>query len=340
MASTAGIFGVSGPILTPEERAFFRELQPWGFIVFARNVEAPDQLRRLTTDLRESVGRNAPILVDQEGGRVQRLRAPHWREWEPVQALFDRDPAQAEAALGLRYRLIAAELRDVGLDVNCVPLLDLPVEGADPVIGARALGTEPSTVARRGRIVAEACLQGGVLPIIKHVPGHGRADCDTHHALPRVTAPVEQLWATDFAPFQELSDHVLGMTAHIVYEALDEERCATVSRVVIEMIRRDIGFDGLLMTDDISMEALSGPVGQRAYDALQAGCDMILHCNGVMDEMTEIAAQLPVLAGRARARAERAEAARRRPDLFDAAEGWARYSALTAAPPYAEVSNG
>lgn len=332
---TAAIYGLSGPDLAPQEAAFFRDADPWAFILFARNVSDPAQLDRLTGRLREVAGRDAPILIDQEGGRVQRLRPPHWRQWQDVLHLFgsvsDASVGEARAleAVRLRYRIIADELRAVGIDVNCAPVLDVPAPGGHEIIGARALGHTADQVARRGRAVCEGLLAGGVLPVVKHVPGHGRAPADSHLSLPRVSASREDLARVDFAPFRALADQALGMTAHVVYEAIDPQRCATLSPEVIAMIRREIGFDGLLMTDDLSMRALSGPMGDRARDALSAGCDIVLHCNGDLAEMEAIAASVPALSGRAADRAATAEAARHAPDAENIAAADARYRALT-----------
>ncbi|HET7409833.1 MAG TPA: glycoside hydrolase family 3 protein [Paracoccaceae bacterium] len=332
--ASAAIFGLSGPDPTPQEAAFFRDADPWGFILFARNVEDPGQLTRLTARLRETVGRNAPVLIDQEGGRVQRLGPPHWRPWRDVLHLFDgadggADEARALEAVRLRYRIIADELRAVGIDVNCAPVLDVPAPGGHEIIGARALGRTAAEVARRGRAVCEGLLAGGVLPVIKHLPGHGRAPADSHLSLPRVAATRDELDRVDFAPFRALADQMVGMTAHVVYDALDPERCATLSPAAVEAVRRDIGFDGLLMTDDLSMRALSGPMAERARAALTAGCDIVLHCNGDMAEMQAVAGAVPTLSGRAAARAARAEAARRPPDRADITAAVARYQDLT-----------
>jgi beta-N-acetylhexosaminidase len=330
-APTAAIYGVSGPELTSHERSFLREADPWGFILFARNVETPGQVATLVAALRDAVGREAPVLIDQEGGRVARLRPPHWRDWCPVAEIFapGRDEGSAREALFLRYRIIAAELRALGIDVDCMPLLDLPVPGSHDVIGARALGSDPVLVAERARIVCDALLAGGVLPVIKHLPGHGRAMVDSHEALPRVDTPLDELRATDFAAFRPVSDQVLGMTAHIVYDALDPERCATLSPACIAEIRDLIGFDGCLMTDDLSMHALKGPFATRVAEALGAGCDLVLHCNGDMAEMEEIAGAAPRLSGRALERADRALAARQAPAPFDPDAAHERYLALT-----------
>ncbi|MEM7178650.1 MAG: beta-N-acetylhexosaminidase [Pseudomonadota bacterium] len=331
MADAAAILGLGGPGLTAEERAFFADLAPWGFILFARNVESRDQLRRLTHDLRDAVGREAPILIDQEGGRVARLRGPEWFEWLPVRELCEglSDELAVMEALHLRYRTIALELRDVGVDVNCVPLLDVPQRNAHPIIGDRALGWTPHEVALRAREAAAGLLAGGVLPVIKHLPGHGRALHDSHEALPRVTAPMGALRDIDFPPFVALRDAALGMTAHVVYDAIDPEHPATLSPAAITLIRDELGFDGLLMTDDLSMKALSGPMEARTAAALDAGCDVVLHCNGDMDEMRAIAATVGTLTGAGARRAEAALAARRAPDPAEIADLRARHDELT-----------
>ncbi len=332
-APAAAIFGCSGLSLTADERAFFADADPWGFILFARNVATPAQMRALTDALRAAVGRDAPILIDQEGGRVSRMTPPVWRGWTDVGAMLAACPPEAAAeALFLRYRLIAAELHAVGVDVDCAPLLDVPQPGAHSVIGARALGADAATVARLGRAVRAGLEAGGVLPVIKHLPGHGRAPADSHLALPVVDAPRAALEAVDFAAIAAHADAPLGMTAHVLYTALDPERCATISPVVIGLIRETLGFDGLLMTDDIAMRALSGPHATRCAAALGAGCDVILHCDGDMAAMVEIAAATPRLDGRARARADRALAARRAPEPFDIARAEARCRELAKEP--------
>jgi beta-N-acetylhexosaminidase len=334
MGARAAIFGLAGTRITPSERDFFAEAEPWGFILFARNVETPEQIGRLTTELREAVGRDAPVLIDQEGGRVARLGPPHWRQWQPVMRLYAwRDEEKALEATRLRYRIIAGELVALGIDVDCMPLLDVPVAGAHDVIGDRALGREPRAVARRGRAVCDGLRAGGVLPVIKHLPGHGRAAVDSHREVPRVSTPRETLDAVDFAAFRPLADEALGMTAHVVFEAIDPDRCATLSPAVIGVIRGQIGFDGLLMTDDLSMKALSGPMAERVNAALAAGCDVVLHCNGEMAEMSEIAAVAPTLESSAALRASKAEAERERlrsaVETFDICAAAARYSELT-----------
>lgn len=331
-APLAAIFGCAGYRLDADERAFLRDADPWGFILFARNVADREQLRALVAELREAVGRHAPVLVDQEGGRVARLRGPIWREWENVGDLVARlSGDRAATALRLRYRLIAAELAEVGIDVNCVPLLDVLAETVAPFLRARALGREAETVARLGRAVREGLEAGGVAPVIKHLPGHGRGDADSHVGLPVADAPLDDLRAADFAPFRAHADAPMGMTAHVVYPALDPETPGTLSPAVIRAIREEIGFAGLLMTDDISMGALSGPIAERGARALAAGCDLVLHCDGDAADMRALAAALPRLEDEALRRARAAES-RSRASLFDAAEAEAKLAELGAAP--------
>ena len=315
-ATAACIFGCEGPALGDAERAFFAETAPWGFILFARNVETPDQLRRLTGDLRDAVGRDAPIFVDQEGGRVQRLRAPYWREWLPPLDTVEAAGPQAPLAMYLRARLIAAELHAVGIDGNCAPTVDIAGPLTHPFLRNRCYGSDLDTVVAVARAVAKGLLDGGVLPVMKHMPGHGRAMIDTHLDLPRVTDAAEDLLRSDFAAFRALADLPLGMTAHIVFSAYDDQP-ATCSAPMIRVIRDQIGFGGLLMTDDLSMQALSGTIGERAAASRRAGCDVMLHCNGNLGEMQAVAAASGALAGAALARAEAALAARRTPDTAD-----------------------
>ena len=317
-ASAACIFGCEGTVLSPAERDFFAETSPWGFILFARNVKTPDQLRRLTAQLRDAVGRDAPIFVDQEGGRVQRLRAPHWREWLPPLDTVEGAGPHAARAMYLRARLIAAELRAVGIDGNCAPTVDIAGPLTHPFLRNRCYGSDLATVIAVARAVADGFLDGGVLPVMKHMPGHGRATMDTHLDLPRVTETPEVLLRSDFAAFRALSDLPLGMTAHIVFSAYDDQP-ATCSAPMIRVIREDIGFGGVLMTDDLSMQALSGTLADRAAAARRAGCDVILHCNGTRDEMQAVAAASGMLAGSALARADAALEARRAPDGADPA---------------------
>lgn len=329
MAAGATILGCAGAVLTPDETAFFRAADPWGFILFARNVETPDQLRRLTGDLRAAVGRAAPILIDQEGGRVARLRPPHWRDWLPPLDQVARAGAAAPRSLWLRARLMAAELRAVGIDANCAPCADIAGPRTHPFLRNRCLGETAAEVARNARALAEGLLAGGVLPVVKHIPGHGRAEADSHLHLPTVTATPEDLSATDFAAFAALADLPLGMTAHIRFPAFDDAP-ATASARMIGLIRDVIGFQGLLMTDDISMQALAGPVGTRAAAAIAAGCDMVLHCNGEMPEMAAVVAAAGRLSPAAEARATAALACRRAPEPADECALTAELTALLA----------
>lgn len=319
----AVIYGCEGLTLSEAERRFFAEQNPLGFILFARNCDNPAQVRALVEELKATVGhRDALVLIDQEGGRVARLRPPHWRAYPPARKLAniaDKDPQRASEAIYLNSRLIADELRQLGINVDCLPLADVPVEGSHDIIGDRAYGNEPERVAVLGREAAQGLMDSGVLPVLKHIPGHGRAMVDSHEALPVVTASLEELRATDFAPFRELADLPLGMTAHVLYEAIDGERVATLSPDVIALIREEIGFDGLLMTDDLSMKALKGDFAQLTKDALAAGCDVILHCNGKMEEMQAVASAVTELSGEAAARAERAGRLLARSEPFDLA---------------------
>ena len=303
-----------------------------GFILFQRNCETPDQVRALLAELREAVGRgDAPVLIDQEGGRVARLKPPHWPAYPAAAALAALGGERAREAVRLGARLIADDLAALGITVDCLPVLDIPVPGSDAVIGDRAYGDRPEPVAALGRAACEGLLAGGVLPVLKHIPGHGRGAVDSHLALPRVEAPRAVLEESDFAPFRDLADMPLAMTAHIVYTAFDAERPATLSRRVIdEAIRAGIGFDGLLLTDDLSMRALGGSFAGRAAGALEAGCDLVLHCNGEMAEMTEVAGAVAPLSPAARARLDRAEARRGAAEPIDRPALEARFRALTA----------
>jgi beta-N-acetylhexosaminidase len=308
MSTRAFIAGISGLELTAAERAFFARTQPWGFILFRRNIADRQQVSALTAALRASVGRHAPILIDQEGGRVQRMRPPEWPAY-PAGRWYGtvNDPLARQALARLGARLMAHDLREVGIDVDCVPVLDVPVAGAHDVIGDRAYAHDPDEVARLGRAACEGLLAGGVLPVIKHMPGHGRAQADSHLALPRVDAPLDALRGHDFRPFRHLADMPMAMTAHVVFEAVDASAPATVSRKVFrKIIRGDIGYQGLVMTDDLSMKALGGGFRERADAAISSGCDMLLHCNGEMDEMAAVAEGAPGLKGRAKARANAA----------------------------------
>lgn len=316
MALTAAIFGPEGRSVTNWEKGFFHETQPVGFIVFARNIETPDQVRRLTSDLRDAVGWQAPVLIDQEGGRVQRMRAPHWREYQPAldQMRQASDPIRAQ---WLRNRLIAAELYDVGIDVNCAPLADLVEPQTHPVLLNRLYGGDVDMVVEAARTCAEAHLDGGVLPVLKHIPGYGRASVDGHLELPTVTVPRNELETRDFAPFKALNDIAMGMTAHIVIRDVDPDLPATTSAKAMQMIRDDIGFGGLIMTDDISMEALSGSVAERSEASIKAGCDVVLHCNGEAAEMEAVAKASGLMTSAAKTRLERALAQRRTPTPID-----------------------
>jgi beta-N-acetylhexosaminidase len=312
----SAILGIGGPALDAWERGVLRDADPWGFILFARNVEAPDQLRRLTAELREAVGRDAPILIDQEGGRVQRMRPPHWRAYLPAldQMEAATDPLRAQ---WVRNRLIAAELREVGIDVNCVPLADLVEPETHPILRNRLYGSDIDAVVAASRTAADAHLAGGVLPVLKHIPGYGRARVDSHKSLPRVSVPRAELEARDFAPFRALADIPLGMTAHIVLDAVDPDRPCTTSPTAIRMIREEMGFHGLLMTDDIGMEALSGTMAERAAASLAAGVDLVLHCKGDREGIESTLSACRPLEGVAFERAVRALAHRRAPEPAD-----------------------
>lgn len=326
----AVILDSEGLRLTPQEKAFFRAVRPFGFILFARNIESPDQVRALCAELRDAAGHEALITIDQEGGRVQRLRAPFWRDWCAPLDQVEGAGAGAAEAMYLRYRLIAAELHALGIDSNCAPLTDLAGPNTHPFLRNRCYGTEPHTVAEIGRAVADGLLDGGVLPVVKHIPGHGRAEADSHHHLPVVETPLEILRDTDFVPFRALSDLPMAMTAHVVYTALDDAP-ATTSAKLLRVIRNDIGFDGLIMTDDVSMKALSGSLRDLSRAALAAGCDVVLHCNGTLAERQEVADAAGSMSPEAQTRAERALALRKRPEPADMRALSARLEALTGA---------
>ena len=322
MNTRAFITGVSGLELNAAEREFIRTQRPWGFILFKRNIEAPAQVIRLIDELRKELGEpDAPVLIDQEGGRVQRLGPPHWPVYPAgsvLGRLYDIDRALGLAAARLSARLIAADLGDLGVSVDCLPLADVPVAGADAVIGDRAYGTEPDKVAAIARAVTEGLEQGGILPVLKHIPGHGRATADTHFKLPVVETSKMELERTDFAAFQPLADLPMAMTAHVVFSALDSAHPATTSAtIILQVIRGVIGFQGLLMSDDVSMNALAGSIAERTRAIIAAGCDMVLHCNGKLDEMREVAREVPELSGEALQRARRALASRKAPQALD-----------------------
>ena len=329
------IYGCSGLALSANERAFFQQTQPWGFILFGRNIQTREQVRDLVRALRETVADGtAPILIDQEGGRVARLKPPNWHERLPAArfgALHDVNPEAAREATYLNARLIAHDLADLEINVDCLPVLDVPVSGAHDVIGDRAFAHDPVTVIDLGRAQIEGLMEGGILPVMKHIPGHGRAGADSHLALPRVNADVEELSASDFVTFRSLDLCPMAMTAHVVYDSIDPQRPATTSpKVIRDVIRGEIGFDGLLMSDDLSMKALDGPLEVRARAALFAGCDVVLHCNGDMEEMKLVASEVKVLDGIALKRAEAALAHLVKPDPFDPAAAEARLAQLLA----------
>src|SRR5471032_492684 len=327
------IYGCAGLTLSAAEQVFFHQTRPWGFILFARNIEGPAQVKALVAELRATVDdAGTPILIDQEGGRVARLKPPHWPA-RPAAARFGKlheiNPEAAREAAYLNARLIAHDLASLGINVDCLPVLDVPVPGAHDIIGDRAFATDPATIIALGKAQIEGLMDGGVLPIMKHIPGHGRAGSDSHLALPRVTASLEELSASDFVTFRSLDQCPMAMTAHVVYESIDPQRPATTSpKVIRDVIRGEIGFDGLLISDDVSMGALSGPISVRTKAALFAGCDVVLHCNGKMDEMNDVAEEAKPLEGAALKRAEHALSHLAPPDAFDPAAAEARLAEL------------
>jgi beta-N-acetylhexosaminidase len=335
MQARAFITGVAGTAITPQERAFLQEARPWGLILFKRNIDTPAQVFALVTDFRELMGNaDAPVLIDQEGGRVQRMGPPQWPSYPPGSAygrLYDRDTAKGLAAARLGARLIAEDLMKVGITIDCLPVADVPVSGADAVIGDRAYGDTPEKVSVLAAAAAGGLMDGGVLPVLKHIPGHGRATADSHAALPVVDAPRAALEASDFAAFRPLAGLPIAMTAHVVFSAIDPVSPATTSaKMIANVIRDGIGFQGLLMSDDISMGALSGSLRERTRAALAAGCDVALHCNGNLEEMREVAAESPTLTGEAARRAEAALAARHAPEQIDIAAAREQFAALMA----------
>jgi beta-N-acetylhexosaminidase len=333
--SRAIVLGCAGEELGVDERRFFCDADPTGFILFRRNCASPDQVRRLVEALRDSIGRaDAPVLIDQEGGRVARLRPPHWRIYPSAAQVAELPDPAAEEAARLGARLIADDLSRLGITVDCLPVLDLPVAGADPVIGDRAYGPDPDRVERLARAVCEGLLEGGVLPILKHIPGHGRARVDSHYFCPVVDTSHGELSCSDFAPFRALAAMPWAMTAHIVYRAIDAAAPATFSRTLIgEIVRGEIGFEGVLISDDLSMRALGGGLGERAERALAAGCDLALHCNGDRGEMEEVVAAAATITPETGARLARGEAMRRRSADFDREEAERRLDALLAGAP-------
>jgi beta-N-acetylhexosaminidase len=334
MAVRAFITGLAGLTIADSERAFLRDARPWGLILFKRNISTPQQVSDLVRDFRDTVGWEAPVLIDQEGGRVQRLGPPHWPVYPPgaaYSAIYDRDKTSGLAAARLGGHLIAADLMALGIDVDCLPIADVPVAGHDPIIGDRAYGAEPGKVAAIAGAVAEGLLAGGVLPVLKHLPGHGRANADSHLKLPVVSTDRATLEKTDFAAFVPLRNLPLGMTAHVVFSAIDPASPATTSvTIVSQVIRGFIGFTGLLMSDDVSMGALSGTIAERSHAALAAGCDVVLHCNGDLAEMMQVAGAAPELDGQAAQRAQAALAARRGREEFDVAAARRIFSEMVA----------
>jgi beta-N-acetylhexosaminidase len=333
----AFISGCSGTSLNDAERRLFAESRPCGLIVFARNCATPDQLRALVASFKDAVeSEDVLILIDQEGGRVQRLRPPHWRNMPPARCygrMYEKDAKAGRVAAFAGARLIAQELFDLGINVNCTPVLDVPEAGAHEIIGDRAYSTNPDVVAALGRSVMDGTLAGGVLPVIKHVPGHGRARADSHLSLPRIDVAERDLRAIDFRPFQALRDAPLAMTAHVLLPCYDERRPASVSPVIMrEVIRGLIGLEGLVMSDDIGMKALGGPFADRARDVIAAGCDVALHCSGDFAEMVETASAVPPLDGVAAERFARARSFLRAPEPFDAAEAMALVSEAAGTP--------
>lgn len=304
------IFGLAGTALSDEEIEFFSKIQPFGYILFARNCKTPQQIKELTASLKRLSGRdNLPILIDQEGGRVARLKPPHFPDFPPAGKFSELAESNLEVAKKATYdnaRAIAALLSGLGITVNCAPLADVPVEGAHDIIGDRAFGKNPQQVIALARAQAQGLMDGGIVPVLKHIPGHGRAFADSHLELPVVEADLETLRKTDFVPFKALSDLPMAMTAHVLYTAIDPHNMATVSPAAIRLIREELGFDGLLMSDDLSMKAMQGDFTKRAQDVLAAGCDVVLHCNGNMEEMRAVAKALVPLVGKSLARAGRA----------------------------------
>ncbi len=331
----ACVLGCAATTLSTEEAAFYRDVRPWGFILFRRNVESPDQVRALTEALRAAADRpDAPVMIDQEGGRVQRLGPPHWRRYPPARAYgaMVMDDCRRRDLVRLAGRLMADDLIALGINVDCAPVVDVPVAGAHDVIGDRAFAETPAEVAALARAMAEGLLAGGVLPVIKHIPGHGRARVDSHLQLPVVEAGRAELEAWDFAPFRALADMPVAMTAHVVYRALDPDSpCTTSSRVIAEIIRGAIGFDGLLVSDDLSMKALDGTLIDRTRSALTAGCDIVLHCNGDLAEMRAVAAGSAPLTPPAQTRADAALSRLAKPlETWDRIEAMATFDAMLA----------
>jgi beta-N-acetylhexosaminidase len=333
----AFISGCGGKSLSDAERRFFAATRPCGLILFARNCDTPEQLRALVAAFKDAVESDEVlVLIDQEGGRVQRLKPPYWRNMPPARCygqFYDSDPIAAKEAAFAGARLTAQELYDLGINVNTMPVLDVPQKGAHEIIGDRAYSTDPEIVIALGRAVMEGCLAGGVLPVIKHVPGHGRAKADSHLALPKIDVPQDELNSVDFRPFHALRDAPLAMTAHVLLPAFDDRRPASTSPVIMgEVIRERIGLTGLVMSDDLGMKALGGPFAGRARDVIAAGCDVALHCSGDLKEMTEVASAVPPLEGIAAERFARARAFLRAPEAFDVADALALVAIASGRP--------
>ncbi len=331
----AMILGCGGLTLSADEIALYRNERPWGFILFGRNIGDAQQITDLVASMRDAVARpDAPVLIDQEGGRVQRIKPPLLQAYPNARILgeiYERDREEGLRAAWLMSRLHAFDLRKFGINIDCLPVLDVPVEGASNVIGNRAYGYSPTMVAEMGQAAADGLKAGGMLPVMKHMPGHGRGMVDSHHELPVVDVPLDELDAHDFVPFRALNRELMAMSAHLVFNAVDRERPATTSpKVIEEIIRGRIGFDGLLMSDDSSMNALNGTLGQRAANIVAGGCDIVLHCNGVMGEMLEVVKEVPVLSGRSLERVRAVEAGFPAADASDEAELRAEFNAMWA----------
>jgi beta-N-acetylhexosaminidase len=337
VSELAVILGLSGPKLTAAERVFFRDANPWGFILFSRNVESPEQVLRLTSELREAVGRNCLIFIDQEGGRVRRLREPHWRKYPSgaaFQFLYGQEKWKGRRAAYLSYRLIADDLRKVGITADCAPVLDLPQEAADPIISDRAFGDAPVPIIDIAHAVMAGLMCGGVAPVVKHIPGHGRATVDSHKALPRIKASRQTLENTDFIPFRALSDAPMAMTAHAVYECNSRTAVTVSKKSLTELVRAAIGFNGLVMTDDLDMKALRGGLTRKTERALAAGCDIALQCSGKLPAMVDVAKGAKMLDGRAKRRSIVAEYCAEHVTPFDRAAAEYEFDALLADVPY------
>lgn len=340
MSELAAIFGLAGPKLLASEKAFFRDSAPWGFILFARNIETPDQVRQLTSDIFDCVGRQCLVFIDQEGGRVQRLRPPHWPDYPSGAILsegYDQNRAARRRAVYLHHRLIADDLRALGVNADCAPVLDIPLPNADAIISDRAFGAGAEQIIDLAHAATAGLMNGGVAPVIKHIPGHGRAMVDSHLALPQLDTDIKTLAATDFRPFQALAMAPMAMTAHIVYEAVDKTAPLTLSGHAIEtIVRRDIGYDGLLMSDDLDMKALSGTMQQKTRRALAAGCDIALHCSGDMKAMVHVAKAAKKLSGKAKERADIATLCASKPDVFDRASAQEEFARLV--PSFSKIA--